>query len=143
MKYGDLRAMLRSTNDRFLLNSDPAHAMEIDAQAANTSSRALGRARPWRRASASECDSILVAKKAAARGAAGFTALQGQYLAFIRAYSVIHGVAPADADMQRFFRVSAPSCHQMVVTLEHRASWLGFLATLVQRRAYACVLYYI
>jgi hypothetical protein len=34
-----------------------------------------------------------VAKKAAARGAAGFTELQGQYLAFIRAYSVIHGVA--------------------------------------------------
>jgi Mn-dependent DtxR family transcriptional regulator len=61
-----------------------------------------------------------VAKKAAARGAAGFTALQGQYLAFIRAYSVIHGVAPAEADMQRFFRVSAPSVHQMVVTLEQR-----------------------
>jgi hypothetical protein len=55
---------------------------------------------------------------------AGFTALQGQYLAFIRAYSVIHGVAPAEAEMQRFFRVSAPSVHQMVVTLEHR----GFVA---------------
>jgi hypothetical protein len=65
-----------------------------------------------------------VAKKAATRGAAGFTALQGQYLAFIRAYSVIHGVAPAEADMQRFFRVSAPSVHQVVVTLEHR----GFVA---------------
>jgi hypothetical protein len=34
--------------------------------------------------------------------AAGFTALQGQYLAFIGAYSVIHGVAPAEADIQRF-----------------------------------------
>jgi SOS-response transcriptional repressor LexA len=65
-----------------------------------------------------------VAKKAAARGAAGFTELQGQYLPFIRAYSVIHGVPPAEADMQRFFRVSAPSVHQMVVTLEHR----GFVA---------------
>jgi hypothetical protein len=53
-----------------------------------------------------------VAKKAAARGAAGFTELQGQYLAFIRAYSVIHGVPPAEADMQRVFRVSAPSVHQ-------------------------------
>jgi hypothetical protein len=40
------------------------------------------------------------------------------------AYSVIHGVAPAEADMQRYFRVSAPSVHQMVVTLEHR----GFVA---------------
>ena len=65
-----------------------------------------------------------MAKKAAARGAAGFTALEGQYLAFIRAYSVIHGVAPAEADTQRFFRVSAFSVDQLVVTLEH---W-GFVA---------------
>ena len=49
-----------------------------------------------------------------------FTRLQGQYLAFIRAYSLIHGRAPAEADMQRFFGVTAPSVHQMVVTLERR-----------------------
>ena len=49
-----------------------------------------------------------------------FTSLQGQYLAFIQAYTVLHGVPPAEADMQRFFRVTAPSIHQMVLTLERR-----------------------
>ncbi|MGH9318920.1 MAG: LexA family protein [Vicinamibacteria bacterium] len=49
-----------------------------------------------------------------------FTALQGQYLAFIRAYTLIHRVAPAEADMQRFFRVTPPSVHRMVLVLEER-----------------------
>jgi Mn-dependent DtxR family transcriptional regulator len=47
-----------------------------------------------------------------------YTAKQGQYLAFIFYYTKIHGVAPAEADMQNYFRVSPPSVHQMVVTLE-------------------------
>jgi DNA-binding MarR family transcriptional regulator len=47
-----------------------------------------------------------------------YTAKQGQYLAFIYYYTKIHGVAPAEADMQRYFGVSAPSVHQMVVALE-------------------------
>lgn len=47
-----------------------------------------------------------------------FTPKQGQYLAFIYYYTKIHGVSPAEADMQRYFRVSAPSVHQMIVTLE-------------------------
>ncbi len=55
---------------------------------------------------------------------AGFTRLQGQYLAFIRAYTVIHREAPAEADMQRFFLVTPPSVHQMVLTLEKR----GFIS---------------
>lgn len=54
-----------------------------------------------------------------ARGGA-FTALQGQYLAFIHVYTLIHRRAPAEADMQRFFRVTAPSVHGMVLTLEKR-----------------------
>lgn len=49
-----------------------------------------------------------------------FTARQGQYLAFIRAYSLIHRQAPAEADMQRFFRVTPPSVHAMVLALEKR-----------------------
>jgi len=49
-----------------------------------------------------------------------FTALQGQYLAFIRAYTLIHGVAPAEMDMQRFFRVTPPAVHRMVLVLEER-----------------------
>jgi Mn-dependent DtxR family transcriptional regulator len=44
--------------------------------------------------------------------------LQGQYLAFIYAYTTIHRRPPAEADMQMFFRVSPPSVHQMVLQLE-------------------------
>ena len=47
-----------------------------------------------------------------------FTRKQGQYLAFIYNYTRIHGRAPAEADMVRFFCVSPPAVHQMVVTLE-------------------------
>jgi Mn-dependent DtxR family transcriptional regulator len=43
---------------------------------------------------------------------------QGQYLAFIFFYTKMHGVAPAESDMQNYFRVSPPSVHQMVLTLE-------------------------
>lgn len=47
-----------------------------------------------------------------------FTQKQGQYLAFIWTYGLINGRAPAERDMQRFFGVTAPSVHQMVLTLE-------------------------
>lgn len=50
--------------------------------------------------------------------ASRFTAKQGQYLAFIYAYSRLMRRAPAEADMQRYFGVTAPSVHQMVLTLE-------------------------
>ena len=43
---------------------------------------------------------------------------QELYLAFIYYYSKINGRPPAEAEMQRYFRVSPPSVHQMVVTLE-------------------------
>ncbi len=47
-----------------------------------------------------------------------FTEKQGQYLAFIYAYSRINGRPPAEADMQRYFQVTPPSVHQMVKNLE-------------------------
>jgi Mn-dependent DtxR family transcriptional regulator len=47
-----------------------------------------------------------------------YTATQGQYLAFIYYYTKLHGVPPAEADIQRYFNVSPPSVHNMVVTLE-------------------------
>jgi hypothetical protein len=47
-----------------------------------------------------------------------FTARQGQYLAFIHAHTLVIGRPPAEADMQRFFQVSGPAVHQMVVGLE-------------------------
>jgi DNA-binding MarR family transcriptional regulator len=49
-----------------------------------------------------------------------FTEKQGQYLAFIHAYLVLNRRAPAEADMQRFFRVTPPSVHGMVLQLERR-----------------------
>jgi Mn-dependent DtxR family transcriptional regulator len=48
----------------------------------------------------------------------GFTPKQGQYLAFIYAYTQVLGRPPAEADLKRHFRVSPPSVHQMVLTLE-------------------------
>lgn len=52
--------------------------------------------------------------------AAQFTEKQGQYLAFIYAYTKLHRRPPAEADMQTFFEVTPPSVHRMVVELEHR-----------------------
>jgi DNA-binding MarR family transcriptional regulator len=47
-----------------------------------------------------------------------FTPTQGQYLAFIYAYTRVLERPPAEADIQRYFGVSPPSVHQMVITLE-------------------------
>ena len=51
---------------------------------------------------------------------ATYTKKQGQYLAFIYHYSKIHGYPPAEADIQSYFKVTPPSVHQMVLTLEKR-----------------------
>jgi len=50
-----------------------------------------------------------------------FTKTQGQYLAFIYNYTKIHGLAPAESDLQHYFRVSAPSVHEMIKTLARNA----------------------
>jgi len=47
-----------------------------------------------------------------------FTQKQGQYLAFIHAYMLVLGRPPAEADLRRGFRVTPPSVHQMLITLE-------------------------
>ena len=52
-----------------------------------------------------------------------FTEKQGQYLAFIHTYVLLHRQPPAEADFQRFFCVTPPSVHQMIVQLER----LGFI----------------
>ena len=56
--------------------------------------------------------------------AAAYTPRQGQFLAFIYYYTKIHGVPPAEADMQRYFRVSPPAVHEMVKMLERQ----GYIA---------------
>jgi Mn-dependent DtxR family transcriptional regulator len=53
-----------------------------------------------------------------------FTPKQGQYLAFIHLYTRLHRRPPAETDMQQYFRVSPPSVHQMVLTLE-RAGFIS------------------
>ena len=52
------------------------------------------------------------------------TARQGQFLAYIHCYRRLHGCAPAEAEMQRFFQTTPPSVHSMVLTLERR----GFIS---------------
>ena len=47
-----------------------------------------------------------------------YTPKQGQYLAFIHHYTQVNGQPPAEADIQRFFRVSPPAVHQMILNLE-------------------------
>ncbi len=46
-----------------------------------------------------------------------YTPKQGQYLAFIYYYTKIHGRPPAQTDMQRYFKVTPPTVHQMVLKL--------------------------
>src|ERR1700754_4445157 len=50
--------------------------------------------------------------------AKAFTPKQGQYLAYIHLYTRLHRRPPAETDIQEYFRVSPPSVHQMVLTLE-------------------------
>ncbi|MEA3358649.1 MAG: MarR family transcriptional regulator [Thermodesulfobacteriota bacterium] len=46
-----------------------------------------------------------------------YTKRQGQYLAFIYCYTKIHEIPPAEADIVKYFKVSPPSVHQMLLTL--------------------------
>ena len=48
------------------------------------------------------------------------TEKQGQYLAFIESYIAMHGYPPAEADIQRFFKVTPPTVHQMILKLEEK-----------------------
>jgi DNA-binding MarR family transcriptional regulator len=51
-------------------------------------------------------------------GSHRFSQKQGQYLAFIYVYAHMFRQPPDEADMQRHFRVTPPSVHQMVLGLE-------------------------
>lgn len=47
-----------------------------------------------------------------------FTDRQGQYLAFIYAYTKVMEQPPAMTDIARFFKVTPPTAYNMVVQLE-------------------------
>ena len=49
-----------------------------------------------------------------------FTKKHGEYLSFIHGYTKVHGVPPAEADIQRYFGVTPPSVHQMILRLEEK-----------------------
>ena len=47
-----------------------------------------------------------------------FTPRQGEYLAFIHAYTCVMDKPPAEADIRKYFSVSPPTIHQMILGLE-------------------------
>ena len=47
-----------------------------------------------------------------------YTRKQGQYLAFIYYYTKLHGNAPSEADIRRYFKVSPPTVHDTIIALE-------------------------
>ena len=49
-----------------------------------------------------------------------YTPKQGQYLAFIYYFTKIHKKAPSEADIQRYFNVTPPTVHQMILSLERQ-----------------------
>jgi repressor LexA len=49
-----------------------------------------------------------------------FTPKQGQYLAFIHLYTKLNRRPPAEADLQRYFKVTPPAVHTMILTLERQ-----------------------
>jgi repressor LexA len=49
---------------------------------------------------------------------------QGQYLAFIQAYTRLHRRAPAESEIQDYFRTTPPSVHEMLKTLQRN----GFIS---------------
>ena len=50
----------------------------------------------------------------------GYTHKQGQYLAFIYYYTKINRRPPAEADIQRYFCVTPPTVHQMILRIEEK-----------------------
>jgi repressor LexA len=47
-----------------------------------------------------------------------FTQRQGQFLAFIYYYTKLNSQPPAEREMERYFKVTAPAVHKVIVTLE-------------------------
>ncbi len=49
-----------------------------------------------------------------------FSEKQGQYLAFIFYYTKINRIPPAQIDFQKYFSVTPPTVHQMILHLEKK-----------------------
>jgi hypothetical protein len=62
--------------------------------------------------------SVKSRKAAAGKRRIRFTHRQGQFLAFIHLYWQLHRRGPAELDLVKYFRVTPPSVHGMIVKLE-------------------------
>ncbi len=49
-----------------------------------------------------------------------YTPKQGQYLAFIYYFTKLNGVPPAEVDFQKYFKVTPPTVHNMILKLEEK-----------------------
>ena len=67
---------------------------------------------------ATDRQGVEAVEKIPERMAPRYTEKQGQYLAFIYYYAKLHGRAPSEADIQGYFKVSPPTVHQMILSLE-------------------------
>jgi len=68
----------------------------------------------------SHTDNPSAASFPAVLSAPKYTPKQGQYLAFIYYYTKIHVQSPSEGELQRYFQVSPPAVHRMVLALEDR-----------------------
>ena len=60
------------------------------------------------------------AAKTAQKSRPRFTAKQGQYLAYLHLHRKLHGCRPSEIEIAKYFRVSPPTVHQMIVKLEEK-----------------------
>jgi DNA-binding MarR family transcriptional regulator len=91
----------------------------LDEDPVNTERRSAGR-RAGQTFGSTDQESATSSEPTTLDSKARYTLTQGQYLSFIYYYTKIHGLPPSEADMQRYFRVSPPAVHQMILTLEAR-----------------------
>jgi len=59
-------------------------------------------------------------RRAGDKTTASYTFRQGQHLAFIYYYTKLNGQPPSEVEIQRHFKVSPPSVHDMILMLEKK-----------------------
>jgi hypothetical protein len=103
-----LRGVLQ---DEALMAETPLEVQTAMEYAAEAIAAALGR-----------LESITQKRALSAPTPDGPTRQQGQFLAFIKEFTMRNeaGLAPSHADLQRFFNLRAPSVNSMLIRLEHR-----------------------
>ena len=69
-------------------------------------------------------ENITEAAKPTKKSNSRITKKQGQYLSFIYFYTKVNKIPPAESDFQKYFNVSPPSVHNMIVKLEEK----GFIS---------------